>query len=288
MAVPILNGAASSLLSTLVLALGNSYVFVSFYKTMILVFVLGVLHSIVFLPVMLSFVGPRRTSKPRVFVGQHANHNLHVHHHSNHRDAESGGGQTRPSSGDVTAANSTTTAASPSSATAAQLQDIPLVDVGQTPGGAPYTAAGCDSDFDRSSVDDDYDDGDEFVAARRQQCLGAVSEFTDTDDQEFGDCYSDATYGDDVADAPTPSTFLIGDGGRCPADAVESAARASDRLSVPDCNEKRTSCAPSSRSPAMRRPYGVDERLPHHSPGGAGGRRKVSFDTIKETSHDDD
>jgi len=64
-ALPILNGAAASLLSTLVMALGNSYVFVSFYKTMILVFVLGVLHSIVFLPVLLSFVGPRRTSRPR-------------------------------------------------------------------------------------------------------------------------------------------------------------------------------------------------------------------------------
>jgi len=66
-ALPILNGAAASLLSTLVMTLGNSYVFVSFYKTMILVFVLGVLHSIVFLPVLLSFVGPRRTSRPRTF-----------------------------------------------------------------------------------------------------------------------------------------------------------------------------------------------------------------------------
>jgi len=68
--LPILNGAAASLLSTLVMALGYSYVFVSFYKTMILVFVLGVLHSIVFLPVLLSFVGPRRTSRPQsVFFG---------------------------------------------------------------------------------------------------------------------------------------------------------------------------------------------------------------------------
>jgi len=67
-ALPILNGAAASLLSTLVMSLGNSYVFVSFYKTMILVFVLGVLHSIVFLPVLLSFVGPRRTSRPRTYA----------------------------------------------------------------------------------------------------------------------------------------------------------------------------------------------------------------------------
>ena len=67
--LPILNGALGSMLSTLVMALGNSHVFVSFYKTMILVFVLGVLHSIVFLPVLLSFVGPQRTSQPRTFVG---------------------------------------------------------------------------------------------------------------------------------------------------------------------------------------------------------------------------
>jgi hypothetical protein len=70
--VPILNGALASLLSTVPMALGNSFVFVSFYKTMILVFVLGVLHSVVFLPVMLSFIGPRRTSKPRLFVGNAA------------------------------------------------------------------------------------------------------------------------------------------------------------------------------------------------------------------------
>lgn len=63
-----LNGAVASLLSTIVMAFGNSYVFVSFYKTMILVFVLSVLHSIVFLPVLLSFVGPRRTSRPRTTV----------------------------------------------------------------------------------------------------------------------------------------------------------------------------------------------------------------------------
>ena len=56
------------MLSTLVMSLGNSYVFASFYKTMILVFILGVLHSVVFLPVLLSFVGPRRTSRPRTFV----------------------------------------------------------------------------------------------------------------------------------------------------------------------------------------------------------------------------
>jgi len=68
-----MNGALASLLSTLAMSLGNSYVFVSFYKTMILVFGLGLLHSVVFLPVILSFFGPRRTSKPRVFGGNNTN-----------------------------------------------------------------------------------------------------------------------------------------------------------------------------------------------------------------------
>src|SRR5436309_157711 len=64
----ILNGALASLLSIAVLSLGTSFIFVSCFKTLLLVFSLGVLHSIVFLPVMLSFIGPRRTSKPRIFI----------------------------------------------------------------------------------------------------------------------------------------------------------------------------------------------------------------------------
>lgn len=66
--VPILNGALASLFCALMVAFGSSFIFISFFKTMILVFFLGLLHSIVFLPVMLSFFGPRRTSKPRVFI----------------------------------------------------------------------------------------------------------------------------------------------------------------------------------------------------------------------------
>ena len=66
--VPILNGAVSSILGILMLAFASSYIFKSFFKTMLLVIVLGLAHSLLLLPVMLSFVGPRRTSKPRVFI----------------------------------------------------------------------------------------------------------------------------------------------------------------------------------------------------------------------------
>lgn len=66
--IPILNGAFSSLLCIFILFLGESYVFTAMFKTMMLVAILGVLHALVFLPVFLSFIGPRRTSKPRVFI----------------------------------------------------------------------------------------------------------------------------------------------------------------------------------------------------------------------------
>ena len=66
--VPILNGAFSSILGILMLAFASSYIFKSFFKTMLLVIVLGLAHSLLLLPVVLSFIGPRRTSKPRMFI----------------------------------------------------------------------------------------------------------------------------------------------------------------------------------------------------------------------------
>ena len=66
--IPILNGAISSFIGISMLSLGDSYIFKTFFKTLILVQVLVLFHSVVFLPVMLSFIGPRRTSKPRVFI----------------------------------------------------------------------------------------------------------------------------------------------------------------------------------------------------------------------------
>ncbi|ESO12453.1 hypothetical protein HELRODRAFT_93299 [Helobdella robusta] len=64
----ILTGASCSSLSAFALYYGSSFIFASFFKTMAFALFLGVLHSIVFLPVMLSFVGPRRTGKPRLFI----------------------------------------------------------------------------------------------------------------------------------------------------------------------------------------------------------------------------
>ena len=68
--IPILNGAFTSILGILMLAFAGSYVFKSFFKTMLLVILLGIGHSLLLLPVVLSFIGPKRTAKT-VFVPVH-------------------------------------------------------------------------------------------------------------------------------------------------------------------------------------------------------------------------
>lgn len=66
--VPILNGAVASMAGMAPLAFAHSYVFQTFFKAMMLVVLLGTVHSLCFLPVLLSFIGPKRTSRPRVFL----------------------------------------------------------------------------------------------------------------------------------------------------------------------------------------------------------------------------
>ena len=66
--VPILNGALSSILGILMLAFATTYVYKTFFQTMLLVTLLGLGHALLLLPVLLSFVGPRRTGTPRIFV----------------------------------------------------------------------------------------------------------------------------------------------------------------------------------------------------------------------------
>ena len=56
--VPILNSALSTIIGVCVLGLAESYAFITFFKTLILVMVLGVFTSMLFLPVLLSLIGP--------------------------------------------------------------------------------------------------------------------------------------------------------------------------------------------------------------------------------------
>ena len=55
---PIFNGALSSLIGVAMLAAAKSYIFNSFFRVMVLVILFGIGHSVLFLPVVLSVIGP--------------------------------------------------------------------------------------------------------------------------------------------------------------------------------------------------------------------------------------
>ncbi|XP_070196540.1 patched domain-containing protein 3-like [Littorina saxatilis] len=57
-AAPIFNAGMSTLLGVVFLAASDSYVFITFFRIMVLVIVLGMLHAVLFLPAVLSLVGP--------------------------------------------------------------------------------------------------------------------------------------------------------------------------------------------------------------------------------------
>lgn len=56
--LPIFNSALSTIVGISLLAFCKSYIFISFFKTMTILMCLGVLNSLLFLPVLLSLIGP--------------------------------------------------------------------------------------------------------------------------------------------------------------------------------------------------------------------------------------
>ncbi|KAA0150936.1 hypothetical protein FNF31_06937 [Cafeteria roenbergensis] len=58
MGVSVINGGASTFLAVVVLAASNSYIFTVFFKVFFLSVVFGLAHGLVFLPVVLSIIGP--------------------------------------------------------------------------------------------------------------------------------------------------------------------------------------------------------------------------------------
>ncbi|XP_048779158.1 patched domain-containing protein 3-like [Ostrea edulis] len=60
---PIFNAAFSTLLGISVFGFANSYIFKTFGKLMFLVIFFGLAHSVILIPVVLSFVGPLNTTK---------------------------------------------------------------------------------------------------------------------------------------------------------------------------------------------------------------------------------
>lgn len=63
---PIFNGAVSSVLGILMLAFAKSYIFRSFFKVMLLVIVFGASHALLFLPVVLSLIGPQTEDRSNI------------------------------------------------------------------------------------------------------------------------------------------------------------------------------------------------------------------------------
>ena len=61
--LPISQGAISTVLGVLALVLAPSYIFVTFFKMVFLVIILGALHGIFLLPVLLSMFGPGACDK---------------------------------------------------------------------------------------------------------------------------------------------------------------------------------------------------------------------------------
>ena len=61
--LPIIQGAASTILGVFGLAFANCYLFVTFFKMIFLVILLGALHGLVLLPVLLSIFGPDQCQK---------------------------------------------------------------------------------------------------------------------------------------------------------------------------------------------------------------------------------
>ena len=56
--MPITQGAITTIVGVIGLGLAPSYIFITFFKMVLLVIVLGALHGLILLPVLLSFLGP--------------------------------------------------------------------------------------------------------------------------------------------------------------------------------------------------------------------------------------
>ena len=61
--LPIIQGACSTVIGVIGLAMAPSYIFITFFKMVFLVIVLGALHGLILLPVLLSLFGPGTCDK---------------------------------------------------------------------------------------------------------------------------------------------------------------------------------------------------------------------------------
>ena len=59
----VINGGATTFLAVVLLCDSKSHAFITFFKVFILTVLFGLFHAIIFLPVILSFENPFRTTK---------------------------------------------------------------------------------------------------------------------------------------------------------------------------------------------------------------------------------
>ncbi|XP_069133104.1 patched domain-containing protein 3-like isoform X2 [Argopecten irradians] len=73
---PIFNSAVSSIVGIIMLILSESYVFISFFRVMLLVILFGLFHGLFVLPIVFSLVGPTKPMKGnvRLFTNNIQNH----------------------------------------------------------------------------------------------------------------------------------------------------------------------------------------------------------------------
>ena len=70
---PIFNGTVSSVIGILMLSIAKSYIFKSFFQVMLLVILFGASHSLFFLPVVLSLIGPSKAKRSSLCITQQIN-----------------------------------------------------------------------------------------------------------------------------------------------------------------------------------------------------------------------
>lgn len=62
---PIINGACSTVIGLSLLASSNSFIFQSFFKVLFLVVLFGLLHGVIIIPIVLTYIGPKVRILPR-------------------------------------------------------------------------------------------------------------------------------------------------------------------------------------------------------------------------------
>lgn len=85
----VLNGGLSTFLAFILLAFSDSYVFTTFFKMFGMVVLFGLFHGLIFLPVMLSLIGPESTPQDLMIRSIAKEEEIHDNQEAKHLSIES-------------------------------------------------------------------------------------------------------------------------------------------------------------------------------------------------------